>query len=368
MTDDARSILTLDSHAVQVLAHPLRSRLLTALRVHGPATATALAETLDTNTGATSYHLRRLASVGLVEETEEGRGRERWWRAASETHGWTERAVAGDADGEAASDWLRRYYLRSFIERYESWLDASAEWPLAWRDVAGASDVVMRLTPDRLAAFQAEFEALCARFRENETPADDPAGQVDPALPVRVPVRGRAVMTALDARTARRRFLVLTGLRWLPTGLLIPVTVLLALSRGLSLTEIGLVFSLQGLVVLAPRAADRRSVQFARPPAGADPRQPRRARLARPSHRGRLGRAVRGLDGPPGRLPGAGQRSARGVVRRRDPGRRAGCRDREGPGCGERRPQRRDRHRRADVRAPSSRWIRSRRSRAWSCR
>lgn len=56
---------------------------------------------------------------------------------------------------------------------------------------------------------------------------------------------------SLDARTARRRYLVLVGLRWLPTGLLIPVTVLLALSRGLSLTEIGLVFSVQGLVVLA---------------------------------------------------------------------------------------------------------------------
>ena len=58
-------------------------------------------------------------------------------------------------------------------------------------------------------------------------------------------------MTALDARGARRRYLVLIGLRWLPTGLLIPVTVLLALSRGLSLTEIGLIFSIQGLVVLA---------------------------------------------------------------------------------------------------------------------
>jgi MFS family permease len=58
-------------------------------------------------------------------------------------------------------------------------------------------------------------------------------------------------MTALDARSARRRYLILIGLRWLPTGLLIPVTVLLALSRGLSLTEIGLIFSIQGLVVLA---------------------------------------------------------------------------------------------------------------------
>ena len=58
-------------------------------------------------------------------------------------------------------------------------------------------------------------------------------------------------MSGLDARTARRRYLSLVALRWLPTGLLIPVTVLLALSRGLSLTEIGLVFSVQGLVVLA---------------------------------------------------------------------------------------------------------------------
>ena len=115
--------LHLDARAIRVLAHPLRSRLLTALRTGGPATATALARRLDTNTGATSYHLRKLASVGLVEETEDGRGRERWWRASTPSHGWTERDVAGDADAEAASDWLRRHYLRSFVDRYERWLD-----------------------------------------------------------------------------------------------------------------------------------------------------------------------------------------------------------------------------------------------------
>lgn len=58
-------------------------------------------------------------------------------------------------------------------------------------------------------------------------------------------------MTALDARSARRRYLTLLALRWLPTGLLIPIFVLLPLSRGLSLTEIGIVFSVQGFVVLA---------------------------------------------------------------------------------------------------------------------
>lgn len=58
-------------------------------------------------------------------------------------------------------------------------------------------------------------------------------------------------MTRLDARSARRRFLTLVALRWLPTGLLVPITVLLPLERGLSLAEIGVVFSVQGFVVLA---------------------------------------------------------------------------------------------------------------------
>jgi MFS family permease len=59
-----------------------------------------------------------------------------------------------------------------------------------------------------------------------------------------------APAATLSAGSARRRYLVLIGLRWLPTGLLIPIMVLLASSRGLSLAEIGFVLSIQGLVVL----------------------------------------------------------------------------------------------------------------------
>ena len=58
-------------------------------------------------------------------------------------------------------------------------------------------------------------------------------------------------MSVLDARSAQRRFLLLTALRWLPVGFLAPIFVLIPLSRGLSLTEIGFVFAAQGLVVLA---------------------------------------------------------------------------------------------------------------------
>jgi MFS family permease len=53
----------------------------------------------------------------------------------------------------------------------------------------------------------------------------------------------------LDPEAVRRRFLLLIALRWLPVGLVIPIFVLVPLSRGLSLTEIGIVFAAQGLVV-----------------------------------------------------------------------------------------------------------------------
>jgi MFS family permease len=55
---------------------------------------------------------------------------------------------------------------------------------------------------------------------------------------------------ALTVEQVRRRYLALVALRWLPTGLLIPVFMLLPLERGLSLSEIGLAAAAQGLVVL----------------------------------------------------------------------------------------------------------------------
>jgi DHA1 family tetracycline resistance protein-like MFS transporter len=57
-------------------------------------------------------------------------------------------------------------------------------------------------------------------------------------------------MSALTPRQAQRRFLFLSGLRWLPVGLMIPVSVLLGLERGLSLAEYGSVAAIQGIVVM----------------------------------------------------------------------------------------------------------------------
>jgi len=58
-------------------------------------------------------------------------------------------------------------------------------------------------------------------------------------------------MTGLSAKAAMRRYLILTALRWIPPGLVFPVLIMLPLSRGLSLSELGLAAAMQGLVVFA---------------------------------------------------------------------------------------------------------------------
>jgi hypothetical protein len=58
------------------------------------------------------------------------------------------------------------------------------------------------------------------------------------------------VTAVLTADRARRRFVGLTLLRWLPVGIVVPVSVLLATARGLSPADIGLCVALYGAVTL----------------------------------------------------------------------------------------------------------------------
>jgi predicted ArsR family transcriptional regulator len=164
----------LDGKQIQVLAHPLRARLLGRLRLDGPATATRLAETLGTNTGATSYHLRQLADVGLVvEEQGAGRGRERWWRAAHDISSWQRDSYEGDPDATAASDWMESFSLRNLVDRVEAWHGMRAEEPPEWRSAANFSDYAVTLSAAQLEAMSTELRAIVERYRA--------AGESDPA-------------------------------------------------------------------------------------------------------------------------------------------------------------------------------------------
>src|SRR5580765_6300173 len=141
--------LRLDAAALKVLAHPLRSRLHGRLR----------------NRGATSYHLRKLESVGLVEDTGQGEGKRRLWRPSSRTHQYAMSDMAGDEDAETALNWLNRDYVRHLGERSERWLDVEAAWPLAWRDALGVNDDAVVATAEQVVFMYAEIDEVVKRYR-----------------------------------------------------------------------------------------------------------------------------------------------------------------------------------------------------------
>ncbi len=162
----------LDSAQLRVLAHPLRSRLLAALRAFGAATATELAQRLQTNSGATSYHLRQLADVGLIEEQpEEAGGRRRCWRAAHEVTSYRESAFEDDADDRAAADWLLGHHVRLFQRLTEDWLESRREWSTEWRDAAHQSDHEFAVTPQGLTTLNRDLQAVVERHRAYADPA-----------------------------------------------------------------------------------------------------------------------------------------------------------------------------------------------------
>ena len=117
MSDQTRPITSIapDPTALKALAHPVRLRMLSLLRLDGPATASGLAARLGLNSGATSYHLRQLALHGFIEQdSERGNQRERWWRSRHEMTTFLTDTVEGDtleaglAFQQAALNWHMR--------------------------------------------------------------------------------------------------------------------------------------------------------------------------------------------------------------------------------------------------------------------
>lgn len=146
-----------DPSALKALAHPVRLRMLSLLRLDGPATASGLAARLGLNSGATSYHLRQLALHGfIVEDTARGNARDRWWRAAHESTSYGEGAgddalEADMAFGQAALNWQ--------IMQMQSALRNQANLSPEWRKASTVSDYYIPLTA-------AQAEALTTRLND----------------------------------------------------------------------------------------------------------------------------------------------------------------------------------------------------------
>src|SRR4029453_1967056 len=87
-----------DAKALAAMANPFRSRILDALAVDGPSTASALAQRTGQAVGSASHHLKVLAEAGLVVEAPElaRDRRERWWRLVAPSTRWSRAEFATD--------------------------------------------------------------------------------------------------------------------------------------------------------------------------------------------------------------------------------------------------------------------------------
>ncbi|MFI6404219.1 ArsR/SmtB family transcription factor [Streptomyces sp. NPDC050548] len=157
----------LDARSLRGLAHPLRMQLLDALRRHGPATASQLAERLGESSGATSYHLRQLAEHGFVEDApERGKGRERWWQAVDESIRY-DSADFEDASSEVRG--LAEVFIQEAAARHgrelAAWLGTRGQWPQAWSHSSDMSDMTLRLTPELATELIGRMHALIDDYR-----------------------------------------------------------------------------------------------------------------------------------------------------------------------------------------------------------
>ncbi|WP_031478321.1 ArsR/SmtB family transcription factor [Streptomyces bicolor] len=165
---DQPKVHDLDARSLRGLAHPLRMRLLDALRFGGPATASQLAEKLGESSGATSYHLRQLAAHGFVEDDpERGKGRERWWKAAVQGLRFDDALLRDPSpDVRGAADLYLHEVATAQTQELSTWLGTRAEWSDAWNRSTDMSSFTLRLTPQLAGELAHKMHELVDSYRD----------------------------------------------------------------------------------------------------------------------------------------------------------------------------------------------------------
>ncbi len=149
-----------DPTDLRALAHPVRMSILEQLVVFGPLTASELAARIDESPANCSWHLRKLAEHGFIEEAGGGAGRARPWRAASRGLSWNEQDTSESAQlaGEALTAMLVDREVARYAEA-RRWLGSDEA---GWREPAGSSQGAMWLTEDEFAELVEELRQVAA--------------------------------------------------------------------------------------------------------------------------------------------------------------------------------------------------------------
>ena len=161
------------------LAHPLRLELLHVLYAEGPATASQLARRLGESSGSTSYHLRALHRVGMVEEAEQKNGRERWWQRTPERMAIPNSIPPEASERERAELQAAHAQIEStLVERDEQalarWMTIRYELPQSWQDAQWIGNFRMWGTAAEIQEFVVAVLDLARPLRK---PPEDAASE-----------------------------------------------------------------------------------------------------------------------------------------------------------------------------------------------
>lgn len=163
-----------DSRVLAAMSHPLRRRLLTLLKLDGPATASMLAEQTGQAVANVSHHLRTLANAELIEEAPElaRDRRERWWRRSSGRLSWSSTDFADDPASDAVARAANSLNLDYQVSVVRQWAEAPEQEQESWGAGPFSTDSWMRLTDAELAELSQEMTALIVRWAERPPPDD----------------------------------------------------------------------------------------------------------------------------------------------------------------------------------------------------
>jgi DNA-binding transcriptional ArsR family regulator len=153
MRNDIRRLT--EPEDLKALAHPLRIDLLGHLVLHGPATATQLAEALGDTPSNCSWHLRKLAEHGLVEPVPDTKGRARPWQAVATGLSWDDDGEAGAAGRELTLTLLSREVLR-----LRAFREAADREPPEWREAATVNQAAVWMTAAEAADLSEKLKDL----------------------------------------------------------------------------------------------------------------------------------------------------------------------------------------------------------------
>ncbi|MGI8667170.1 MAG: winged helix-turn-helix domain-containing protein [Jatrophihabitans sp.] len=173
--NDRKQVVLTDARQMRAVAHPTRLALIGLLRRIGPLTATEAGEQLGESSGSMSFHLRQLAKYGLVEETGEGTGRRKPWRATAQFTTWS--ATPDDPELGAATTQFSRLLAARYAAAVQAWIDRQADETDDWRTAAQFGDTVLWLTADELAELGHKLTDLLRPYDDRLTDPDErPAG------------------------------------------------------------------------------------------------------------------------------------------------------------------------------------------------